>query len=323
MSLPAVLARQGLGLELRLQGPPLGDLFVAADPQADDGEQLLRALALGPLSGRPAIVRLAQTLADWREPDAWLARACAFLLLELDASRTAIDPEAGALTPPSVHLAPRGGSNANDGDRPVSGNAFHADPYGLLAALAGISGSPLDHEACFEFKALIEALPADAEIFAAGAMLSRENAQAPRIAIRRLGTGDIKSFLKTIGRESAAGALGRVAKVLDAAGPELCVALDLGAHKSDVVELEAYAGRDWSGGDLAGWSVLLNRLVRKDFADRQRAHAVLELVHPVGAEVPTSGLSHITITVVGKGLAPAKVRLGCVTTHTPQRRQGG
>ena len=63
--------------------------------------------------------------------------------------------------PPVVYLAPSELGVATASDSRVA-NAFHADPFGLLSALAVITDSPVDYDTCHDLKTLIEALPVGA-----------------------------------------------------------------------------------------------------------------------------------------------------------------
>ena len=312
-ALPGVLSRRSLGLELRLQGPRTGDLLVAAVPSASDGEALHRALTLEALGGEPATGRLAGALSEWRDPRSWLARSCTFLLLGLDASRAA---EGEPAPPPCLYLAPRGANDADASDG-AGANAFHADPFGLLSALAAVTGSPVDFDTCHDFKVLLEALPARAELFAASAMPSRDSRRAPRVAMRRFRAAELKPFLRAVGRKAAARTLTPLAKRLEPVSGNLCVVLELGPHAVDAVGLEVSTGGDWPLGDRAGWRALLDALVDLGLADEERAEAVLGLISNGGDDRAASGLSHVRLTAVGDTLAPTQICVGYEHPHRP------
>ena len=305
---PDVLSRHSLGLELRLQGPLTGTLVLAAVPTAPDGQRLHRTLTSGALDGDPAMRALARTLSDWRAPDSWLARSCGSLRLELDASRAA---DGEPPPPPRIYLVPRGGNDDNDSSARAQ-NAFHADPFGVLGALAAISGASVDHRTCYEFKFVLEALAGSADLVAAGAMLSRESRRAPRVTFRRFTARDVKPFLKTIGRKNAAKMLSPVAKALARPSTNLCISLNL-SPESGSVGLEVYADGSLSAGDPGGWEALLTALVDRNLADADRADAVLKLLSAGREEHPRTGLSHVTITTADGALAPTKVYLADLT----------
>jgi hypothetical protein len=293
--LPAGLAGGPVGLELRLAGPAHADLFVAAAPAAATGEALL-AWAAG--DGRPVLRPLAQALAEWRAGAGWLAAHATFVLLELDA---ATDP----LAPPSVYLAPRGAADA--GPVEASRNAFHADPEGLVGVLAALAGVAPDPMAGAELARLLGALPPYAEIFAAGAMLSRASAAAPRIAVRRLWPSGLERILGALDRAWAAELLAPLARQLEPLGCRFILALDLGADAADLVGLEVHAGRYWTEGRADGWAPVLEALVARGLAEPERAAAALTLPRP---GPPVLGLSHVKVLADPKGLRPAKLYLG-------------
>jgi hypothetical protein len=131
--LPNALSWRNVGLELRLQGPPRGDLFVAARPTAPDGLILHDSLVDFP--GGPAGDRLSLALSQWRQGLGWFAHCCQFVLLEVDASQRIDD----SLPPPAVFLIPQPGDDL-DTDIVGARNPFHRDPEGLVAALAELAG---------------------------------------------------------------------------------------------------------------------------------------------------------------------------------------
>jgi hypothetical protein len=315
--LPLVLSRRSVGLELRLQGPRCGDLFVAAVPTQPDGRILLEALLDSPLSGAPAVTRLASALSRWRQGSGWLARCCRFVLLELDASRRV----GGVVPPPSIYLAPRGADDANAG-LDHSANTFHRDPEGLIAALAELSGGKPDPAVVADVRRMLDLLPAHAEVFAAGAMLSRPTPSAPRLAVRRLRAGELVLILNGLNRRRAAAALVPVATDLRSVSTNLCLALDLGPQASDAVGVEIYTGSYWSAGNPAGWEALLGELVRLGLADEDRADAAAHLARPGTEDSPTVGLSHVKVTAVGDDLAPTKIYLGYEGAHRVRPQTG-
>jgi hypothetical protein len=214
-------------------------------------------------------------------------------------------------TVPTAPDSPRGANDDNDSSAPAQ-NAFHADPFGVLSALAAISGASVDHTACYEFKSVLEALPGRAELFAAGVVLSRESRRAHRVAFRRFTARDVKPFLKAIGRKNAAKTLSPVAKALARPSTDLCISLDL-SPESDGVGLEVYADSSLSAGDAMGWEALLTALVDRNLADADRANAALGLLNAGREEHPRTGLSHVTITTADGALAPTKVYLADLT----------
>jgi hypothetical protein len=299
-TLPAVLARRPIGLELRLAGGGHADLFVAARPRAPDGRAVL---AWARCAGA---AQLAQALEEWRSGFGWLAWNASYLLLEFDAAT-----DVRAL--PCVYLAPVGA--ANDSPVEVTDNAFHADPAGLVRALAALSESPPDPRASEELECLLGVLPPFAEIFAAGAMLSRASARAPRIAVRRLRPEGIDALLAALGRHDAAEELVPVAAELGSLGARLVLDLDLGSSAPALAGLEAHAGRYWTEGSSEGWAPVLEALVARGLAEREPAEAAIGLPGPRGPDGPVFGISHVKVSADGAGLRPAKLYLGVARAH--------
>jgi hypothetical protein len=299
--LPNALSRRNVGLELRLQGPPRGDLFVAARPTASDGLILHDWLVDFP--GGAAGARLSLVLSRWQQGLGWFARSCRFVLLEVDASQRVGD----SLPPPAVFLIPQAGGDV-DADVAAARNAFQRDPEGLVAALAELDGCRPDPAVATELRKLLDLLPQRAELFAAGVMLSRPTSSAPRIAVRGVRASELDGLLSGLGRFGAATQLAPLASRLEPHLVDLAVALDLGPLGSDAVGLELYAG------DPSGWNGLLDALVLLGLADRDRvdaAEAVARSGPMNGADVR---LNHVKLTAVHDRLAPTKLY---VVMHPP------
>jgi hypothetical protein len=299
-TLPGVLARRPIGLELRLAGGADADLFVAAGPRAPDGRAVLA------WAGRSGAMPLAQALEEWRSGFGWLAWNASYLLLEFDAAT-----DVRAL--PCVYLAPLRAAN----DRPVeaSGNRFHADPEGLVQALAALSGSPPDPRAMEQLECLLAVLPPFAEIFAAGAMLSRASVRSPLIAVRRLHPDGIRVSLAALGRPEAAEDLVPLAAELGRLGARFVLDIDLDASARSPVGVEAHAGRYWSEGTCEGWAPVLDALVARGLAERERAEAAIGLPGSRGPGGPVLGISHVKVSADAAGLRPAKLYLGVHRAH--------
>jgi hypothetical protein len=279
--LPRVLSRWNVGLELRLQGPPQGDLFIGALPTAEDGPILQEWLRDFP--GSSAGVRLGLALSQWQRGLGWYARCCRFLLLEVDASRRAGD----SLPPPAVFLIPRD-------------DAFRRDPDGLVSALAELGGCPPDAAVAAELRDLLALLPDQAQLFTAGVMLSRPTSAAPRIAVRGLRSDELAPLLSGLGRPGAGALLAPLAVRLAPGLTDLCVAFDLGPGGSDAVGLELYAA------DASSWGSVLNDLAELDLADPDRARAAAELAR-AGALDDSARLNHVKLTATAGGLGPTKL----------------
>ena len=282
--LPHAVSRWNVGFELRLQGPSQGDFYVGALPTSDDALILAEWLDDGASSSASA--RLGRALLRWREGRGWFARWCRFLLLEVDASQRVGD----SLPPPALFLIPHA-------------DAFGPDPEGLVTALAELVDRPPDPAVVAELREMLALLPEQAELFTAGAMLSRPTAAAPRIAVGGLRALDIAPLLNGLGHRGAGGLLGPLASELEPCLSDLCLSFDIGPEGSGAVGLELYAGPP---GDPSGWHALLERLARLDLADEDRARAAADL-ELAGRVDDRARLNHVKLTAVEDGLAPTKL----------------
>jgi len=308
-TLPAVLARRPVGLELRLAGDAQADLIVSARPREPDGRALLAwARSAG-------MAELALALERWRSGFGWLAWNADYLLLEFDA---ATDVRA----PPCIHLAPRGA--ANEGPVAVSDNAFDADPAGLVGALAALSGAPPDPTAVEGLERLLAGLPPFAEMFIAGTMLSRDSVRSPRVAVRRLRPEGVATVLSVMDRSEVAEQLLPLAAELDSLGARLMLDLDVGASAPAFAGLEVHHTRSyWSEGRSDGWAPALDVLVAWGLAERDRADAAIGLPGSRGPDGPLFGISHAKVGADAAGLRPAKLYLGIDRVHAAVELHAG
>ena len=306
--LPAVLARRPVGLELRLAGGAQADLIVSARPRDPDGRALLAWARAAEMA------ELALALERWRSGFGWLAWNAEYLLLEFDA---ATDVHA----PPCIHLAPRGA--ANEGPVAVSDNAFYADPAGLVGTFAALAGSPPDPTAVEGLERLLAGLPPFAEMFIAGNMLSRDSVRSPRVAVRRLRPEGIATVLSAMDRSEVAERLVPLAAELDDYGARFMLDLDVGDSAPAFAGLEIHTRSYWSEGRSEGWAPVLDVLVARGLAERDRAEAAVGLPGSRGPDGPLFGISHVKVGADAAGLRPAKLYLGIDRAHAAVERHAG
>jgi hypothetical protein len=299
-TLPSVLARRPVGLELRLAGDASADLIVAARPREPDGRALLA------WARRMGITRLALALERWQSGFGWLAWNAKYLLLEFDAAK---DPRAV----PCIHLAPLRPGGV--WPAAVVDNAFHADPEGLVNTLAWLAGTPADPTAMEALERMLAALPPFADMFVAGAMLSRASVRCPRVAVRRLGPDGVGAILTTLGQRWAADALVPLAAELGRLDARFMLDVDLGAVEQCHAGLEIHVGRYWTEGSTEGWAPLLEALVALGLAEGDRAEAAITLPGRKGPGGPVFGISHVKVGADAAGLRPAKLYLGVDRAH--------
>jgi hypothetical protein len=209
---------------------------------------------------------------------------------------------------PGIYLTPRGAADGGPVEAPD--NAFHADPRGLLGALASLAGQPPDPTAVEELRRVLDLLPPFTEIFAAAAMLSRPSARSPRVVVRRFRPEALETFLVALDRREAARELGPLARELGRHDARLALVLDLGASAPGVVGLEVRAGRPWPEGSADGWAPVLEALVGAGLAEGNRAEAAASLPGPRRPGAAAVGISHVKVAADGDGLRAAKLYIG-------------
>lgn len=290
---PQDLTQGPLGLELRLLGPTVVDLFAAAIPGEAGFAALVDALRQGPWSDVQRAADLAGVLARWQRREGALPAVARYLLVEADA------PESGSpVAVPSIFLAPR---NPHDVYRPgMKPNAFQGRPDVTTMAAAELSGVWPDPATATALTQLSAALPETADVFAVGAMISRDAGASMRVAVRRLTPDRMHEVLTLVGRRRQADVLAAYAAGSVAA--RQAVAFEVGPGAEHRVGLELSPDLDWKQCRLDGWDDLLAEVVAAGLADPQRAAVVPGLVD--GASNPAWGLAHIKIAAGDDGLLP-------------------
>lgn len=293
--LPAAMTTGPLGLEIRLAGERVIDVFAAATPGDRAYSGLIACLRAGGWADDARAADLAEVLERWAAGGGALARIARYLLVEADA------PAAAALVPvPSIFLAPRG---ANDLRHPDAGpNAVHrsADASTVAAAeLSGVWPDPLTAQA---LQGVIEAIEPPGEIFAIGAMLSRSAGASMRIAVRRLDAEGMNAVLRAAGLPRQAQAIRAIAQTTCAT--KQVVAFEVGPGAEARVGLELSPDHDWRRARTEGWPELLGEMVRLGVAEADRAASATSLVHPGSNVEPLWGLAHVKVAVDASGLLP-------------------
>lgn len=303
-ALPRELVGGPLGLEIRLAGPTAVDLFAAAVPGEPAFDALIATLA-GPDRGSrwadPERARdLAAVLDRWRRQEGALPRVARYLLVEADAP----DDPGGAVAVPSIFLAPRG---ARDFPRPGQPpNAFHRSVDATVIATAELSGAWPDPATAHALARVVEAIPAEGDIFAVGAMVSRAGGNAIRVAVRRLGVDGLDAVLRAADRPRQAELLAELARTAPA--PKQAVSFEVGPGAEQKVGLELSPLHDWKSARVTGWPELLDDLVARGLADPDLAAVVPRLVDPDGR--PLWGLAHVKVSAGESRLIPAKLYVG-------------
>lgn len=303
--LPAGLTRGPLGLELRLAGPTQVDLFGAVAPTDPALPALAAALEEPPGLpgwGRPeAAAQLGETLRRWAAGEGALPAVTRYVLIECD-SPAAVG---AAIPPPSVFLSPRGSRDVLLADqRP---NAFHRSTAATTRATAELSGTWPDPTTAEALQIVVDALPEPGEVFAVGAMVSRDAGTSMRVAVRRVTPDGARSLLRSLGRPAQAEIIADLARRVPA--PRHAVAFEVGPGAEQRVGLEVSPPQDWKTCDPSGWPALLDHLVEHGLAAPDRAGEVLGLIDAAGE--PLWGLAHVKVAADEAGMLPgAKLYVG-------------
>lgn len=299
--LPAEFTSGPIGLELRLAGPTVVDLFAAAAPTDVTFAALVSGLRRGGWADDVRAADLAEVLDRWRRREGTLPAVARYLLVEADAPSQVGAPVAV----PSIFLAPRG---ARDLWRPGQPrNAFQRYPDTTVMAAAELSGVWPDPLTAQALATVDDLLPDEADIFAVGAMISRDAGASLRVAVRRFTPDLVHRLLSALERPRQADILAEWTATAPAARQVL--AFEVGPGAEARVGLELSPAHDWKQARLDGWSDLLDFIVDRGVADPIRTAGIPDLVDPDGD--PLCGLAHVKVAADARGALPvAKLYVG-------------
>lgn len=318
-ALPEDLIEGPLGLEFRLAGPRTVDVFASAVPRRPSFQALCAALRT-PLhvTGWEDPARaadLAEVLERWVDGTGALPLVARYLLVEVDAPARPGD----ALAVPSIFLAPRAPRDVVRPGQPP--NAFQQRTEATTVAVAELSGVWPDPGTATAFAAVVDSLPSEADVFAVGAMVSRQAGSSMRVAVRRLDPEGIQRVLTGIGRARQADVIAAWADASPSV--EHVIAFEVGPGAEARVGLELSPEHDWKEARLDGWPELLDFLAGTGLARPERLAAVPGLVDADGD--PVWGLAHVKVAADGAGPIPAsKLYVGFIARGAmPKRLVGG
>lgn len=291
--LPEEFTGGPLGLELRLAGPTVVDVFAAAVPGDSSFAALIAALRRPGWADVHRAADLSEVLSRWLQRQGALPAVARYLLVEADAA-TGTD----AVPVPSIFLAPR---NPHDVWRPgMKPNAFQARPDLTTMAAAELSRVWPDPSTADALAQVSQALPDGADVFAVGAMISRDAGASMRVAVRRLSPEQTHELLTLVGRPRQADVLAEY--VATSVAARQAIAFEIGPGAEQRVGVELSPGHDWKHCSLQGWPELLAEVVAAGLADPGRAAVVPDLVD--GGSNPAWGLAHVKIAADDRGLLP-------------------
>ena len=250
--LPRSVADACFGFEFHLAEPAAeADLCVVVLPGSDLSRHYVREGERAEPGSPPAA--LAAGLREQAgNPDSYLARAVASLILEYDLAGLAPGRPPPA---PGVFLVPRPAASG-----PRAGRSEHRDPAGLLAALAMTVGWNGHEEMLGAVERIYAALPERGYVFQAGALPAR-SPRAFRIVVAGVGKEEVPALLERVGWLGPAGEAADVLASMDDLAAYVFVSLDVTARgPGPRLGLELYCATQWLEADRRGWRPLIARL---------------------------------------------------------------
>ena len=204
------------------------------------------------------------------DPRSLLARTGATIILEYDLANTA----PGRHEPPGIFIVPR-----NPSERPARqvNDTIHDDPADLVAALESAAGWGPGVVDMLETERVWAAMAGEGTVAHAGVMPGR-------------GQGTIRLIMQGVRNANVAGMLERlqwngdsslaVSALSDLEGlvkPQAGLSIDVTAQGvSPRLGLELFRPIDWYQTDRAGWKLLFDRLVEKDWCLHTKADGLAE-----------------------------------------------
>ena len=250
--LPRSVADACFGFEFHLAEPAAeADLCVVVPPGSDLSRHYVAEGARAEPGSPPAA--LAAGLREQAgNPDSYLARSVASLILEYDLAGLASDRPPPA---PGVFLVPQPA-----GYGPRAGRPAHRDPAGLLAALAAAVGWDGHEEMLGAVERIYAALPERGYVFQAGALPAR-SPRAFRIVAAGVGKEEVPALLERVGWPGPAGEAADVLASMDDLAAYVFVSLDVTARgPGPRLGLELYCATQWLEADRKAWRSLIARL---------------------------------------------------------------
>ena len=251
--LPRSVSDSPFGFEFHLGKPsPEADLCVVA-PAGSDLSRHYVAEGARAEPGSPAAALAAGLQAQAEDPDSYLARSVAGLILEYDLAGLAPDRPP---PPPGIFLAPR-----RDAPGSRDGVFEHRDPAGLLAALAAIVGWNGHEDVLGAAERIFAALPEGGYVLQAGALPAR-SPRAFRMLVAGIAQEEVPALLEQLEWPGPADAAAGVLASMDDLVAYVIVSLDVDARgPGPRLGLELYRPWKWSAVDRTGWPPFIARLV--------------------------------------------------------------
>ena len=251
-TLPRSVIDSHFGFEFHLgEAGADADLVVAAPPGSALARHYVREGAqAGPGSAAAALG--AGFLEQAENPESWLARSVAAVMLEYDLAGPAPHAPASA---PGIFFSPRPSA---PGSR--DGVLEHRDTGGLLAALAAVAGWSGHGDLLREVERVFAALPETACVFQAGVLPAR-SPRAVRLVVADVAREEAPAVLERLRWPGPPAAAADALASVDGLAACFFLSLDVTAQgPGPRLGLELFRPPWWFAADRAGWRPLIARL---------------------------------------------------------------
>ncbi len=306
--LPRCVADLHFGFEFRLgASSPAADLFVVVLPDSELARHYVREGACAE-PGSPAAALAAGLREQTENPDSYLARGVAGMVLEYDLAEV----EPGRPPPaPGIFLTPR---RSAPGAR--AGFHEHGDPAGLLAALAVTAGWSGCEDEIPKVERILASLPDTGYLLQGGALPGR-SPKAFRLVIKGVAKGTVPALLERLEWPGPAAEAAGVLAALDDLIAYVAVSIDVTTHGlGPRLGLELYRPLKWFAADRTGWLPFIARIEERGWclpakADGLRSWPGTEgLLDDGGMRVVRQGINHVKVVIGPDAPTSAKAYAG-------------
>ena len=311
--LPRSVADAAFGFEFHLAEPAAdADLCVVVLPGSDLSRHYVAEGARAEPGAPPAARAAAALAAGLREqagnPESYLARAVAGVMLEYDLAGLAPDRAPPA---PGVFLAARPAASG-----PQTGRPEHRDPAGLLAALATIVGWDGHEDMLGAVERIYAALPERGYVFQAGALPAR-SPRAFRVVVAGVGKEEVPVLLERVEWPGPVGEAADVLASMDGLDFRVVVSLDVTARgPGPRLGLELYRATRWLEADRRVWRPLIARIEERGWCLPAKAEGLRRwpgterLIGGGRIHLVRQGINHVKVVVERGARTVAKAYAG-------------
>ena len=306
--LPRSVLDSHFGFEFHLADPAAdADLCVVALPGSDLSRHYIAEGAHAE-PGSPTAALAAGLREQTANPDSYLARAVAAVVLEYDLVGPALYRPPPA---PGIFFAPQTSASG-----PRTGCPEHRDPAGLLAALAATVGWSGHEEVLGTVERLFSALPERGYVFQAGALPAR-SPRAFRIVVAGVAKEEVPALLE---RVEWPGPTAAAADVIASTGDLVAyvlVSMDVTARgPGPRLGLELYRATRWFEVDRRGWRPFIARLEERGWCLPAKAEGLRRwpgterLLGNGEIHLVRQGINHVKVVIERGARTVAKAYVG-------------